>query len=205
MQRHALGVNKQPTLDDQLLHNLPCPSSAEGVYLGQAEWWEILQSPPQPPVVGSVNESAACEGHNALSGSPMGEWTAVVVEGSKRPPPRYEHAHAVLGNSMYIIGGNCGELIVKHLTYEILTYATDTKLHKVNTPDLSIGSATLLHSSSLKELSMESPPVIAFLAFLSGTCIAARYLFAAQSYGGLSPLMGHACSQEAGTSMMCGL
>ena len=40
-----------------------------------------------------------------------GEWAAVEAGGAKRPAPRYEHAVALLRRTLYLVGGNCGELM----------------------------------------------------------------------------------------------
>lgn len=40
-----------------------------------------------------------------------GHWASPMQPGSKHPPPRYEHAANLVGHHLYIIGGNCGELV----------------------------------------------------------------------------------------------
>ena len=38
-----------------------------------------------------------------------GSWVNAMQPDAKHPPPRYEHAANLIGRSLYIIGGNCGE------------------------------------------------------------------------------------------------
>lgn len=38
-----------------------------------------------------------------------GSWLDPMQPDAKHPPPRYEHAGNLVGHSLYIIGGNCGE------------------------------------------------------------------------------------------------
>ncbi len=38
-----------------------------------------------------------------------GQWASPMQSDSKHPPPRYEHAASLVGHSLYVIGGNCGE------------------------------------------------------------------------------------------------
>lgn len=37
-----------------------------------------------------------------------GSWVSPYISSDKRPPPRYEHATALVGSELYIIGGNYG-------------------------------------------------------------------------------------------------
>jgi len=37
-----------------------------------------------------------------------GSWVSPYIASDRRPPPRYEQAVALVGNSLYVIGGNCG-------------------------------------------------------------------------------------------------
>ncbi len=39
----------------------------------------------------------------------LGQWASPMQSDSKHPPPRYEHAASLVGHSLYVIGGNCGE------------------------------------------------------------------------------------------------
>ena len=80
-------------------------------------------SPHQPAANGNVHSHTAAESSKAqppqsavsltdavrtLAAS--GQWVSPVQSDRKRPPPRYEHAAAIVGHHLYIIGGNCGEL-----------------------------------------------------------------------------------------------
>lgn len=38
-----------------------------------------------------------------------GSWVSPMQPDAKHPPPRYEHAANLIGHSLYIVGGNCGE------------------------------------------------------------------------------------------------
>ena len=40
-----------------------------------------------------------------------GPWTDCTGSSSKRPPPRYEHAAAIVGRQLFIVGGNCGNAL----------------------------------------------------------------------------------------------
>ena len=37
-----------------------------------------------------------------------GSWVSPYISSDKRPPPRYEHATALVGSELFIIGGNYG-------------------------------------------------------------------------------------------------
>lgn len=37
-----------------------------------------------------------------------GSWVSPYISSDRRPPPRYEQALCVVGNALYVIGGNCG-------------------------------------------------------------------------------------------------
>lgn len=40
-----------------------------------------------------------------------GSWVNPMQPDAKHPPPRYEHAANLVGQSLYIVGGNCGESV----------------------------------------------------------------------------------------------
>ncbi|KAK9814161.1 hypothetical protein WJX72_001384 [[Myrmecia] bisecta] len=81
----------------------------------QPDWWELSQrrpaeklSTPKSPAAAAANGGPSAK-QQALQDTPQGEtWFTPRVNGSKRPPPRYEHAVAAIGHSMYVVGGNCG-------------------------------------------------------------------------------------------------
>ena len=39
----------------------------------------------------------------------VGEWTEIRITGTRLPPPRYEHAIAIVNRTLYVIGGNCSK------------------------------------------------------------------------------------------------
>ena len=99
----------------------------------QPDWWAVSQKEtPEPsskpasamPPAASPAAAAAAPGPSPAAapaenghapGPPSsldgvgqpGEWVPVETNSPKRPPPRYEHAVAVISSSMYMVGGNC--------------------------------------------------------------------------------------------------
>ena len=98
----------------------------------QPDWWALSQqeSPePSSESAGAAPAAAPTAAADAAASSPAalptqnghalqtpssldeagqpGEWVPIETAGPKRPPPRYEHAVAVIGSSMYMVGGNC--------------------------------------------------------------------------------------------------
>ena len=98
----------------------------------QSDWWALSQqdSPePSDKPAAAAPAAAPAAAADAAASSPAalpmqnghtlqtplsldeagqsGEWVPVETTGPKRPPPRYEHAVAVIGSSMYMVGGNC--------------------------------------------------------------------------------------------------
>ncbi len=79
----------------------------------QPNWWGLSKAHQQTlSALADNGDAEAAEGvyfaSPALEAAPIGVWSAPYVEGPKRPPPRYEHASAVIGSQLYIFGGNCG-------------------------------------------------------------------------------------------------
>ena len=77
----------------------------------QPDWWVLarsadLQKDAPPP-------NAAAEGskkqRSLRDSAVQGSWAAADLGGAKRPPPRYEHAVALVRRTLYVVGGNCGE------------------------------------------------------------------------------------------------
>ena len=97
----------------------------------QPNWWALSQgdeqteatsqppvtAPPAPPVAAIPPASPKQNGHIAAPAESLqevrvpGEWVLVDTGGPKRPPPRYEHAVATIGSSMYMVGGNCSAFL----------------------------------------------------------------------------------------------
>ena len=87
-------------------------------------------SPRHPAANGDAHSHTAAESSKAQSPqsavsltdavktlAASGQWVSPVQSDRKRPPPRYEHAAAIVGHHLYIIGGNCGELADCHHAY----------------------------------------------------------------------------------------
>ncbi|KAK9844326.1 hypothetical protein WJX74_000823 [Apatococcus lobatus] len=62
---------------------------------------------PSPPAAPTENGHVPGASSSLEEAGQPGEWFPVETSGPKRPPPRYEHAVAVIGSSMYMVGGNC--------------------------------------------------------------------------------------------------
>jgi hypothetical protein len=81
----------------------------------QPDWWELAQKHAHKLSLLAADSSDAAAGEGALfqspalEAAPLGAWSAPYVEGPKRPPPRYEHATATIGASLYVVGGNCSK------------------------------------------------------------------------------------------------
>lgn len=58
-------------------------------------------APPPPPAPVPKTRSVA---EVVVEGS----WVSPYISSDKRPPPRYEHATALIGNELFVIGGNYG-------------------------------------------------------------------------------------------------
>lgn len=59
---------------------------------------------PSPSTVNSVPVKSRSVAEVVVEGS----WVSPYIASDRRPPPRYEQAMALVGNHLYIIGGNCG-------------------------------------------------------------------------------------------------
>ena len=59
---------------------------------------------PSPSAVNSVPVKSRSVAEVVVEGS----WVSPYIASDRRPPPRYEQAMALVGNHLYIIGGNCG-------------------------------------------------------------------------------------------------
>ena len=79
----------------------------------QPNWWGLSKAHQQTlSALADNGDADAAEGayfaSPTLEAAPVGVWSAPYVEGPKRPPPRYEHASAVIGSQLFVFGGNCG-------------------------------------------------------------------------------------------------
>ncbi len=79
----------------------------------QPNWWGLSKAHQQTlSALADNGDADAADGayfaSPALEAAPVGVWSAPYVEGPKRPPPRYEHASAVVGSQLFVFGGNCG-------------------------------------------------------------------------------------------------
>ena len=106
--RSVLSISTTPVhcaelLGDRAMHESPT--------VLQPDWWVLarsadLQKDAPPP-------NAAAEGskkqRSLRDSAVQGSWAAADAGGAKRPPPRYEHAVALVRRTLYIVGGNCGE------------------------------------------------------------------------------------------------
>jgi len=80
----------------------------------QSDWFSLLgdYTPPPPDShaaekpVGSQDSNKSSSGLGAVPDRDA--WVKLDVIGAKKPPPRYEHAAAVIDGTMYVVGGNCG-------------------------------------------------------------------------------------------------
>ena len=58
----------------------------------------------------AVSDSLSVAGSSLLKAALReGQWVQPQMRGDRIPVPRYEHACALIGHSMYVVGGNCGE------------------------------------------------------------------------------------------------
>lgn len=65
---------------------------------------------PCPPLPAAAAEAAATT-RSVPERSVLGLWTQLEMPAAdKKPAPRYEAAAAVVGNAMYVLGGNYGAL-----------------------------------------------------------------------------------------------
>jgi hypothetical protein len=102
--------------------NLPKTKKKQNMM--QPDWWEARESgryaassdkaDSTAPPTSSASAAASQQGAPPLSSRSVAE---VVVEGSwvspyilseKKPPPRYEHAVALVNSQIFVSGGNCG-------------------------------------------------------------------------------------------------
>lgn len=67
-------------------------------------------APCPPPLLLEPAAASTAPQRTHLAGrAVLGLWTQLAVGGSKKPVPRYEQAAAVLGESVFTVGGNYGE------------------------------------------------------------------------------------------------
>lgn len=57
---------------------------------------------------GPSNHTAPMKSRSVAEVVVEGSWVSPYIASDRRPPPRYEQAMALVGNLLYIIGGNCG-------------------------------------------------------------------------------------------------
>lgn len=58
----------------------------------------------------AVSDTLSVAGSSLLKAALReGQWVQPQMRGDRIPVPRYEHACALIGHSMYVVGGNCGE------------------------------------------------------------------------------------------------
>ena len=58
----------------------------------------------------AVSDTLSVAGSSLLKAALReGQWGQPQMRGDRIPVPRYEHACALIGHSMYVVGGNCGE------------------------------------------------------------------------------------------------
>jgi hypothetical protein len=89
----------------------------------QPDWWALATAAADgngaEPSVAAVPSTAAELAAAANGDAPRkaqslasvgleGGWTAPLVEGPRRPHPRYEHAVTVIGTRLFVVGGNAG-------------------------------------------------------------------------------------------------
>ncbi|KAG2435000.1 hypothetical protein HYH02_011998 [Chlamydomonas schloesseri] len=76
----------------------------------QADWWPLLQAAEAKVAAGgSAAAEAAATTRPVPERSVLGLWTQLEMPAAdKKPAPRYEAAAAVLGNAVYVLGGNYG-------------------------------------------------------------------------------------------------
>jgi hypothetical protein len=89
-------------------------------FMPQPNWWlrsnstgdaqpveeaSSAQEPAQPQQQVHANGVAKPE---AMDAAEAGSWMAPAVGGERRPAARYEHAVALVGNRMFLVGGNSG-------------------------------------------------------------------------------------------------
>ncbi|PNW86136.1 hypothetical protein CHLRE_02g074650v5 [Chlamydomonas reinhardtii] len=76
----------------------------------QPDWWPLLQAADAKAAAGgSAAAEAAATTRSVPERSVLGLWTQLEMPAAdKKPAPRYEAAAAVVGNAMYVLGGNYG-------------------------------------------------------------------------------------------------
>ena len=80
--------------------------AANGVPPPSARAPAAAPPPPPPPVPAPKTRSVA---EVVVEGS----WVSPYISSDKRPPPRYEHATALIGSELYVVGGNYGALALQ--------------------------------------------------------------------------------------------
>ncbi|PSC67948.1 acyl-binding domain-containing 4-like isoform X1 isoform A [Micractinium conductrix] len=79
----------------------PAAAAADGDAAPSASAPAAAPPPPPPPVPAPKTRSVA---EVVVEGS----WVSPYISSDKRPPPRYEHATALIGSELYVVGGNYG-------------------------------------------------------------------------------------------------
>lgn len=83
----------------------------------QPDWWTLTNQrvstpdkeaaqPGAIPTAEAASAQPARQSNGAAAVDNPGGWSNVEPRG-KKPPPRYEHAVAFLGGSIFVVGGNC--------------------------------------------------------------------------------------------------
>lgn len=80
----------------------------------QPEWYVQQQKAAEnPPPDEGVRVPLAPQGSQAGVGNILadGLWNTPWVSAEKHPHPRFEHGSCMLGNCLFILGGNCGAVL----------------------------------------------------------------------------------------------
>ncbi len=56
----------------------------------------------------SVNPVSSVKNRSVAEVVVEGSWVSPYIASDRRPPPRYEQSMALIGNYLYVVGGNCG-------------------------------------------------------------------------------------------------
>ncbi|KAG7671615.1 putative Acyl-CoA-binding domain-containing protein 5 [Nannochloris sp. 'desiccata'] len=56
----------------------------------------------------SVNPVSSIKSRSVAEVVVEGSWVSPYIASDRRPPPRYEQSMALIGNYLYVVGGNCG-------------------------------------------------------------------------------------------------
>jgi len=107
--RGELGGAGEGVASSQTLSKSHQPLAAPHLHrCPQPTWYAVLQetaaaAPPEPAPAPSPTAAPT------LGGMPADAlWKTPWVRADAHPHPRFEHGACVLGNCMYVLGGNCG-------------------------------------------------------------------------------------------------